>query len=56
VLQCLLNFNTQTKHALNMDEKQFIVFVLFVDTNVTSIAFKSPDLCVNLEQKDFSTS
>lgn len=39
-----------------MDEKQFIMFVLFVDTNATSIAFKSPDLCVILEQRDFSTS
>ena len=33
-----------------MDEKQFIVFV-FVDTNATFIAFKSPDLCVILEKE-----
>ena len=31
-----------------MDEKQFIVFV---DTNATSIASKSPDLCVILEKE-----
>jgi hypothetical protein len=38
-----------------MDAEQFIVFV-FVDNDATFIALKSPDLCVILEQRDFSTS